>query len=261
MYVEGIVLRSQWSHPIRQGKGALGGCVRPGGAGTGGWPGGGQTRADSRLVLRTDVGSETLTLILDSFTGRSKATCLPMSFRAQLMRLSFQGSYPRWLLATGLTQHCRDGHYSSLYNVLFILNTPPVLLGATFKVFMILLDKTFTPFPDPLLFGSLDFLAHREWSWGECLCLLLERTTVIDLVRDVRGRFISFDILHQRYWCYTTKEVLEKCYQGELIQRHPPEFWYVLTELQCCSEAPLLVAEVKNMVGECCLTISGVNWV
>ena len=137
------------------------------------------------------------------------------------MRLSFQGSYQRWLLATGLTQHCRDGHYSSLYNVLFTLNTTPVLLGATFKVFMILLDKTFISVPDPLLFGSLDFLAHREWSWGECLCLLLECTTVIDLVQDVRGRFISFDILHQQYWCYTTKEVLEKCYQGELIQRHP----------------------------------------
>lgn len=57
----------------------LGGCERPGGAGTVQWPEGGQARADSALMLLSDVGSETLTLILDASAGRSEATCQPVS--------------------------------------------------------------------------------------------------------------------------------------------------------------------------------------
>lgn len=39
---------------------------------------GGQTRADSRLVLLTEVGCKDLTLVLEPSSGGSEATCLHM---------------------------------------------------------------------------------------------------------------------------------------------------------------------------------------
>lgn len=61
-----------------KGDGEAGRLCRARGCRSSGWPVGGQTRADSRLVLLTEVGCKDLTLVLEPSSGGSEATCLHM---------------------------------------------------------------------------------------------------------------------------------------------------------------------------------------